>query len=136
MWQESLVGTEGDAAQGSRGRHDDGVDDRRPLLDVALTVSAVEGLVLLGGLLARGGRGVLLAPWLALKPGFCWGARRRGPGSFLALLLYEAATLLFALVATALAPWARLGVVATAATVLALLMASARLFPSPAAPKP
>jgi hypothetical protein len=134
--QESLVGTPADAAQARTCGHDGPVEDRARLLTAAVTVSAVETVGLLAALLAKGGRGFLLAPWLALKLGFCWGALRRGPGSFLALLLYEGAALLFALVATGVAAWARALVVVVAAAVLALLAASARLFPSPVLPRP
>ena len=60
----------------------------------------------------------------------------RKPGAFLGLVLYEAVTVLVALVATGTPVVWRVLAGVSALTVLVLLGRSARLFPSPTLPRP
>jgi hypothetical protein len=77
----------------------------------------------------RGRAGVVLAAWLLVKVLFCVGAVRLGAGSFLAMVLYEVATVVGALAATTAPAAVRLTLAVSATTVLVLLFRSLRLFP-------
>jgi hypothetical protein len=107
---------------------------RERALTAAAGLAALEATVLLVALSFRGGRAAPLAGLiLVAKYGFCWGVTRRGAGSFLALLLYEAAALLAAVRADV--PIAlRVAVATLAVGTLVLLVRSAPLFPSPTLP--
>ena len=104
-------------------------------LSTAAGLAAAEALVLMAVALGRS-----VAPvtnfWLALKLVFCFRVVRLRPGAFLALLLYEGGTVLFALAGTGAALAVRLPLAASAVAVLVLLGRSAHLFPSPTLPRP
>lgn len=107
------------------------------MLPAAGALAAVETALLLFVMLTREGEGGgFWALTLSVKLVFCWGVVRRSPGSFLALLVYEGAALLFAVTAGGASAPVRATVALLAATVLGLLGASAHLFPSPTLPKP
>jgi hypothetical protein len=108
---------------------------RERALTAGAGLAALEATVLLAALLFRGGRAAPLAGIvLVAKYAFCWGALRRGAGSFLALLLYEGAALLAAAAATDVAVGLRVVVALLAVGTLVLLVRSAPLFPSPSLP--
>jgi len=105
-------------------------------LRAAATLAAAEAVVLATIVVARGNRStpaILVA--LEAKLLFCRGVVARRPGAFLALVLYESVTVLFAIAAPGIASAGRVLAAATAVTVLALLGRSARLFPSLPVPR-
>lgn len=103
-------------------------------LTAAAWLAAAEGIGLTALAVSRDTPPLRLA-FILLKLAFCVAVVGRRAGAWLALLLYEVASLLFALVATGEPLAARLAVAGTAATVLVLLGRSARLFPSPTLPR-
>lgn len=108
--------------------------DRERALTAAAGLAALEATVLLVVLVFRGGRGAFVAAlFLVAKYGFCVGVLRRGAGSFLALLLYEAAALLIAVTGDVVLAL-RVVVALLALATVALLARSAPLFPSPSLP--
>ena len=99
-------------------------------LRAAAGIGAAEAVALAVAVVwARGRAGVVLGAWLLVKVLFCIGAVRLGAGSFLAMLLYEVATLVGAGAATAAPIAVRLTLAVSATTVLVLLFRSLRLFP-------
>ena len=104
-------------------------------LTAAAALAAAEGVVLLVVAAVRDVP-VLAVLFLALKLVFCAGVLRRRPGAFLALLLYEAFTVLFAVIGGAVHVAVRVPLAVSAAAVLVLLGRSAHLFPSPTLPRP
>lgn len=96
------------------------------VLRIAVGVAAVEAVVLLAVVAARGGRGWgLTTIFLLVKLVCCRGALRLSAGAFLALLLYEGTTVVLGLAAGGLA----LVLAASAAVCLVLLARASRLFP-------
>ena len=96
------------------------------VLRIAVALAAVEAVVLLAVVAARGGRGWgLTTIFLLVKLVCCRGALRLSAGAFLALLLYEATTVVLGLAAGG---WALL-LTCTAAVCVVLLVRSFRLFP-------
>jgi hypothetical protein len=95
---------------------------------VALAAGETFGLMVILGC-----SGAPLAPFvigaLVLKLPFCWLARQRRPGALMGLFLWEIGGALAALRAEASAAL-RLGELAVAIAVMALLLASVPLFPS------
>lgn len=112
------------------------MDRAERALRLATALAAIEATGLVVSVLARdGGRRPLLALALALKYPLCALARRRSPGAFLGLLLWELVGGFVALTAPGVPLAARLAVGAVAASVLVLLARSAKLFPSPRLPE-
>ena len=110
--------------------------DAERALRAAAGLAAVEAVVLGAVVVARGHPSTTaVVVVLAAKLLFCRGVLRRRPGSFLALVLYEGVTVLFAVAATGVAVAGRVLAGAGALTVLGLLGRSARLFPSPPVPR-
>jgi hypothetical protein len=101
------------------------------VLPAAAALMVLENTALLGGLLVtqRAPAGVEVA--LVLKFPLCVGLLQRRAGAFLALLLWEAFTVVVALLNGALIAAARLGLLASAVTALLLLGRALPLFPSP-----
>ena len=99
-------------------------------LPAAAWVATAETFLLVAVVLDRGQPGApLFAAFLATKLPFCWRAAARRPGAYLALVLWEGVALLAAVIGDVPASL-RLVEVALAGAALALLVASARLFPT------
>lgn len=109
---------------------------REWMLPAAAALAAAETALLIAAVIERGAPGAgLFAIFLAVKLPFCWFAARRRPGAYLGLLLWEGAAVVAAVTGAAPASLRAVeGVLAL--TVLALLLASARLFPTVELPKP
>ena len=109
------------------------------------TLRAAVGLVSIEALaegVAVAGRGTLtpglrvaLVSCLALKWVFAWRVLHLSPGATLGLLLLEGTTVVAAMGAVDSSALARVGLGATAMTVIALLLASLHAFPTPTLPK-
>ena len=105
-------------------------------LRAATTLAALEATALIALVLVRnGGRTPLLAVALALKYPLCLAARRLSAGGYLGLLLWEVVGAFVALFSPGVAVGVRVAEAAVAVTVVALLVRSAKLFPSPQLPK-
>jgi hypothetical protein len=107
-------------------------------LRAAVALVAVEALVEVVAVAGRdeltGGLRTFLVLCLALKWLFAWRALHRSAGAALGLLMLQGTTVVAAFGAEDLALPARLGLGATAALVMALLLASLHAFPSPSLP--
>lgn len=109
--------------------------ERRLLAATSLAAVEAVGLCLL--VFARNGtRTSLLALSLLAKLPFCWLALRHHAGGYLALLLWEGAGVVVALLAPDVDVFVRLAVVLVAATVFGLLVSTSPLFPAPDLPEP
>ena len=105
-------------------------------LPAAASLAAAETVLLIAVVLDRGGPGAaLFAAFLAVKLPFCWLAAARRPGAYLGLLLWEGVAVVTALTGRT-DPELRILETGLAVTTIALLLASARLFPSVELPKP
>ncbi len=105
-------------------------------LGAAAGLATAETVALVALVLVRGGRGTaFVATCLVLKLVFCRGVTRLGAGSFLALLLYEGATVLYALTAPGVPGVLRALFAGSAATVLVLLGRSVSRFPTVGLPR-
>lgn len=100
-------------------------------LAAAAWLAAAEAALLIAVLAFRGapGAGFYIA-LLTVKFPFCWMVAQRRAGAYLALLVWELGGAVTALAAHDAAIALRLGEVAIAATVTALLVASTHLFPT------
>ena len=102
---------------------------------LAAGVAALETTVLVVVVVLQGRPSAgFYAAVLAGRYPLCLLLSRRSAGAFLGLLLYEVAGLMGALVAPDVRPEVRLAAALMSVTVLVLLGASARLFPSPRLP--
>jgi hypothetical protein len=105
-------------------------------LRAATTLAALEALFLIAVVVTRSGLSTwLLVLAIALKLPCCWLARRRHPGGFLAVLLWEGIGLIVALTAPRIAVAVRIIEVSAAVAVIALLVGSVSVFPSPELPE-
>jgi len=105
-------------------------------LRTATTLAALEALFVIAVVVARSGLQTwLLVLALAVKLPCCWLARRRHPGGFLALLLWELVGLIVALTAPRIAVAVRILEVSAATAVIMLLVGSVSVFPSPQLPE-
>ena len=105
-------------------------------LSAATTLAAVEATALIALVFVRnGGRTPLLALALALKYPLCVAARRLSAGGYLGLLLWEVVGAFVALFSPGVPVLLRLAEAGVAVAVVALLVRSAKLFPSPELPK-
>jgi hypothetical protein len=106
-------------------------------LPAAAWLAAAEAMVLIVGLALGGKPGApMLMAFVAVKLPFCWLVTQRRPGAYLALIVWELGGALAALSASSTPLVLRLLEVATAAAVIALLVASTPLFPSVRLPGP
>lgn len=106
-------------------------DDRAWTLPTAAALGALEATALIAVWAFGGKRAApLVIPLLALKYPFCVGVLRRRPGAWFGLLLWEAGGMLAALTSPRTALPVRLVELATASTVVALLVLALPLFPT------
>ena len=110
--------------------------DAEGRLRAATTLALVEALALAALVLARDGTTrLLLVAALVVKVPFCVLARRRHPGGWFALLLWEGFAAFVALVGPRIALPLRAAEVAVAGTVVVLLLRAASVFPEPRLPE-
>lgn len=106
-------------------------------LPAAAGLAALETTVLISVIAFGSYRaGPALIGFLALKLVFCWGALRRRPGAWMALLLFEATAAVTALTKPGLPTYERALEEIVSVTCIVLLAAAATLFPSPKLPSP
>ena len=112
------------------------IDQRTWTLPAAAWLAAAEAAVLIAVLAFRGapGAGFYIA-LLTVKFPFCWLVTQRRPGAYLALLVWELGGVVTALAARDAAVALRLGEIAIAVSVTALLVASTHLFPTVTLPQ-
>jgi hypothetical protein len=104
-------------------------------LPAAAGLAAVEAAALIAVIVFVGDRLPIYAVFMAVKFPLCLWLVRRHPGAFLAVLLWELWGLGLAVVAHGVPLALRVVEVGLATTVIALLWASAPLFPSPRLPE-
>ena len=110
-------------------------EDRREwTLPAAAALAALEAVLLIAVIVFVGHRLPIYAVFVAAKLPFCLWLLRRRAGAFFAVLLWEVSGLGVALLAPGVALPLRVLEIAVASTVVALLWASAHLFPSPELP--
>jgi hypothetical protein len=110
--------------------------ERAWTLPAAAGLAALEVTVTIAVLLYRGqfGKGIFIAV-LAVKYPICWMALRRQAWAFLSLLLWEFTVAFTAVIAPGVPLALRVVQLAFAASVVALLFASAHLFPRAQLPR-
>ena len=111
-----------------------GAERREWTLPAAAGLAALEAVLLIAVIVFVGHRLPVYALFLATKFPFCVWLLRRRAGAFFAVLLFEISGLGAGLLAPAVALPLRVLEIGVASTVLALLWASAPLFPSPELP--